>query len=64
MATIKLNDKILIKVDNGRATCDIWHVERLANTFLKTLARNHDIQDNSETAVKLTKLIGGKVICQ
>ncbi|MES2764969.1 MAG: hypothetical protein V4642_03820 [Bacteroidota bacterium] len=62
MAIIKLNDKILITVDKGRATCDVCRVERMANTFLKVIARNHDIQDNSETAVKLTKLIGGKII--
>ena len=64
MATIQLSSNIHITIANGQAICSICRVERLANAFLKTIARNHNIEDDSATATKLAKLIGGKIICQ
>ncbi|HYF04244.1 MAG TPA: hypothetical protein VEC36_12750 [Patescibacteria group bacterium] len=64
MATIQLPSDVEIIIDNGRAICSICRVERIANAFLKTMARNHKLSDDSVTAAKLTKLIGGKIICQ
>ena len=62
MATIQLHSEVTINIDNGRATCEINRVELLANAFLKSISRNHDIHDDSATAIKLAKLIGVKII--
>jgi hypothetical protein len=64
MTTIQLPSEIQININNGQATCDINRVERIANAFLKTISRNHDVRDDSATAAKLAKLIGGKIICR
>jgi hypothetical protein len=62
MATIQLSSDVKITLDNGHATCEIGRIEQLANAFLKSISRNHDIYDDSAAAEKLAKVIGGRIL--